>query len=151
MILSDREIRAALARGVIHLSPDPPAQAWSSTAVDLHLSSDLVLWKKTSGSGASTTISPAHPEFDFSGLLANFGDTRKIPSDGFVFKSHSFLLGWTIEKLKLPFRSRLAARVEGKSSLARLGDRGPRNSANDSRWLRRQERRSQLSRQPFAT
>ena len=32
-----------------------------------------------------------------------------------------FVLGWTIEKIKLPFSSRLAARVEGKSSLARLG------------------------------
>jgi dCTP deaminase len=32
-----------------------------------------------------------------------------------------FLLGWTLEKVQLPHRSRLAARVEGKSSLARLG------------------------------
>src|SRR4051812_14953344 len=40
---------------------------------------------------------------------------------GYVFRSHTFLLGWTIEKIWLPQRSRLAARVEGKSSLARLG------------------------------
>ena len=33
----------------------------------------------------------------------------------------SFVLGWTIEKIRLPYTSRLAARVEGKSSLARLG------------------------------
>jgi dCTP deaminase len=32
-----------------------------------------------------------------------------------------FLLGWTIEKIQLPHSSRIAARVEGKSSLARLG------------------------------
>jgi dCTP deaminase len=87
----------------------------------LRLSDDLVLWKKTSGSGALTVISPAHPEFDFNALRTTFGDSQKISKDGFVFKSHSFLLGWTVEKLKLPFRSRLAARVEGKSSLARLG------------------------------
>ena len=36
-------------------------------------------------------------------------------------ESGTFLLGWTIEKVQLPHRSRLAARVEGKSSLARLG------------------------------
>lgn len=36
-------------------------------------------------------------------------------------KSGTFLLGWTIEKLSLPDQSRIAARVEGKSSLARLG------------------------------
>ena len=32
-----------------------------------------------------------------------------------------FLLGWTIEKIQLPHTSRIAARVEGKSSLARIG------------------------------
>ena len=31
------------------------------------------------------------------------------------------LLGWTLETIQLPYRSRIAARVEGKSSLARLG------------------------------
>jgi dCTP deaminase len=30
-------------------------------------------------------------------------------------------LGWTKEKIKLPHTSRIAARVEGKSSLARIG------------------------------
>jgi dCTP deaminase len=32
-----------------------------------------------------------------------------------------FILGWTIERIQLPHASRIAARVEGKSSLARLG------------------------------
>ena len=121
MILCDREIRAALSRGVIHLSPHPSAQAWSSTAVDLRLAPELVKWKTLGGSGATTTISPAHPDFDFAGLSQKFGESHKIGADGFVFNPQSFLLGWTIERLKLPFRSRLAARVEGKSSLARLG------------------------------
>jgi dCTP deaminase len=31
------------------------------------------------------------------------------------------VLGWTIERIRLPYHSRIAARVEGKSSLARLG------------------------------
>jgi dCTP deaminase len=46
---------------------------------------------------------------------------REIPPEGYVFKPQTFLLGWTQEKIQLPHRSRLAARVEGKSSLARLG------------------------------
>lgn len=33
----------------------------------------------------------------------------------------SFVLGWTEENIELPVHARLAARVEGKSSLARLG------------------------------
>ena len=121
MILSDREIRAALDRGVIRLTPLPAVHAWSSTAVDLTLAADLVMWKKLSGSGASITISPAHPEFDFTRLITDYGERFTISDESFLFKSHSFLLGWTTEKLKLPFRSRFAARVEGKSSLARLG------------------------------
>ncbi len=45
-----------------------------------------------------------------------------IPFDGFVMKSNSISARiWTIEKIWLPHRSRLGARVEGKSSLARLG------------------------------
>ena len=31
------------------------------------------------------------------------------------------MLAWTRERVVIPFKSRLAARVEGKSSLARLG------------------------------
>jgi len=40
---------------------------------------------------------------------------------GYSLAPASFVLGWTIERIRLPFISRLAARVEGKSSLARLG------------------------------
>lgn len=36
-------------------------------------------------------------------------------------RPHSFVLAWTQEKVKIPNTSRLAARVEGKSSMARLG------------------------------
>jgi dCTP deaminase len=38
-----------------------------------------------------------------------------------VIRTGEFYLGWTVELLQLPHRSRIAARVEGKSSLARLG------------------------------
>jgi dCTP deaminase len=34
---------------------------------------------------------------------------------------HDFVLAWTIEMVHIPVRSRFAARVEGKSGLARLG------------------------------
>jgi hypothetical protein len=35
MILSDREIQAALVREAVVITPTPTAEAWSSTAVDL--------------------------------------------------------------------------------------------------------------------
>jgi dCTP deaminase len=48
---------------------------------------------------------------------------REIPLDeqGYVVEPFSFLLGWTAERIQLPHAARLAARVEGKSRLARLG------------------------------
>ena len=54
-------------------------------------------------------------------LRQQYSQPINISEDGYVFKSQTFLLGWTQEKVQLPHRSRLAARVEGKSSLARLG------------------------------
>ena len=33
----------------------------------------------------------------------------------------NFILGWTLERIYLPHKSRLCARVEGKSSFARMG------------------------------
>lgn len=121
MILSDREIRAALARGALRITPDPPAAAWSSTALDLRLAQDLLLWKKPSAGGVESVVCPASTEFDFEFVKRTYSESFQIPAAGYVFRSHTFLLGWTIEKIWLPHRSRLAARVEGKSSLARLG------------------------------
>ena len=71
--------------------------------------------------GVDVPVSPSNPNYDFATLLRDSSDKIAILSDGFVMNSGTFLLGWTIEKLQLPHRSRLAARVEGKSSLARLG------------------------------
>ena len=59
MILSDREIRAARARGAIRLTPEPLPVAWSSTAVDLTLDAQLSVW----GPGAG----PALPRFSTTG------------------------------------------------------------------------------------
>jgi dCTP deaminase len=120
MILSDREIRAALARDALKISPVPGTRAWSSTAVDLRLAKELVVWKRPGMAGVEAVVCPSHPEYDFDTVHANYTSPVDC-ADGYVFRPQSFLLGWTIEKIQLPHRSRLAARVEGKSSLARLG------------------------------
>jgi dCTP deaminase len=121
MILSDREISAALARGALKITPDPPAAAWSSTAVDLRLAKEVIRWKRPNAGGVDVPVAPFNPDYDFASLLRDNSDKIDIPADGFVMTSNTFLLGWTIEAIQLPHRSRLAARVEGKSSLARLG------------------------------
>jgi dCTP deaminase len=121
MILSDREIQAAIARKALKLTPAPATEAWSSTAVDLRLAKQLVLWKRPSGDGVEAVVCPMRDDYNFDNVRDRFSQRIDIPEDGFVFRAGTFLLGWTVEKIQLPHRSRLAARVEGKSSLARLG------------------------------
>ena len=54
-------------------------------------------------------------------LLREHATTLILPAEGFILKPGAFVLGWTEEQIRLPHTSRLAARVEGRSSLARLG------------------------------
>lgn len=121
MILSDREIRAALARESIRITPDPREQpdVWTSTALDLRLHHTLAYWAFPPGT--DTPVRPADPDYDFNVTLQAFSRTIQLPPEGHIVRPHDFCLGWTVERLQLPYRSRIAARVEGKSSLARLG------------------------------
>lgn len=121
MILSDREIRAALVRDSMRITPDPrqDSDVWSSTALDLRLHEKLARW--VFPPGADPTFRPAEPDYSFQAMFQNFGQTIVIPVAGYLVRPGEFYLGWTLERLQLPHRSRIAARVEGKSSLARLG------------------------------
>jgi dCTP deaminase len=122
MILSDREIRAALARLAIRITPDPTLipSLWVSTALDLRLGDRISFWDFTRP-GAPDCFSPADPDHDLVDLTARFTQPQVIPETGVVLERDAFFLGWTLETVQLPYRSRIAARVEGKSSLARLG------------------------------
>jgi dCTP deaminase len=121
MILSDRETRAAKARQAMRITPEPSPTAWSSTAVDLTLDGPLFYWHVPGAKRSKILFAPNHPDYDFASLAEKYG--REVPLDekGHVVEPFSFLLGWTVERIQLPHASRLAARVEGKSSLARLG------------------------------
>lgn len=124
MILSDREIRIALERGLVRIVPEPLPEAWSSTALDLRLAPVLRRWTGSAGhpaEGIEPCFRPAHPDFNFSQLAQQFTEEISIPEAGHVLGRGEFILGWTMESLRIPNQSRLAARVEGKSSLARLG------------------------------
>jgi dCTP deaminase len=122
VILSDREIRAALERGSIRLTPDPRADAslWSSTAVDLRLGEPLNTWVFPAAE-APRHFCPGGSSYDLPALIAQFLRPVAKTDDGFLIDPGRFYLGWTQERIQLPHRARLAARVEGKSSLARLG------------------------------
>jgi len=122
VILSDREVRAALERGALRITPDPRTDAslWSSTAVDLRLDEPLNTWVFPAEK-APRYFAPGDPAYDLPTLIGQFLRPVARTDEGFLIQPGHFYLGWTQERIQLPHRSRLAARVEGKSSLARLG------------------------------
>jgi len=121
MVLSDREIRAAIERKALLIVPDPPPEAWTSTAVDLTLDKELRRWKVLSDHGKESVIRPLSKNFNFTALAKENSEAFDISADGWTINPGDFVLGWTVERIQLPYKSRIAARVEGKSSLARLG------------------------------
>ena len=115
MVLTDREIEQALSQKQIIIDPRPNlAEALSSTSLDLTLSDRFSEWKSMPG----TSISPGAEGYDYENTLSLQSHQT---SNNFTLKPKSFVLAWTLEEVILPFYSRIAARVEGKSSLARLG------------------------------
>ncbi|MBB3948078.1 dCTP deaminase [Rhizobium skierniewicense] len=114
MILVDREIKIALREGQVKIEPLPDLEtAVSSSSIDLTLSDTFKTWQQTAG----MSISPGKKGYSYSNLL----HLQKEHKDNFTLLPQSFVLAWTKEKVNIPSTSRLAARVEGKSSLARLG------------------------------
>jgi dCTP deaminase len=126
VILSDRESQAALQSNTIVIIPTPSQEQFTSTAIDLRLDRGLLIWEpRKSPSGSAPAIRPFGEDFDVKRLMDDPMWARKEQIDlnhGYRFdEKGQFLLAYTIERISLPHRSRIAARVEGKSSLARLG------------------------------
>jgi len=56
-----------------------------------------------------------------SDIILDLTKSQKIPKDGFLIPPKVLVLAWTKEYISLDIGTRIAARVEGKSSLARMG------------------------------
>ncbi len=117
MILSDRDISKAIADGRIRLRPAPPESAYQTSSVDLTFGGGVHVWKDTVR-GCRIPVSG----FNYA-KLARTGLKPLKPGRGgsWCISPGMFCLSLTRERLEIPAGSRLAARVEGRSSLARLG------------------------------
>lgn len=114
MILTDREITFALDNGHLTIAPRPDKEALSSTSIDLTLARIFAEWPAVAG----LIIRPGHPEYRYADLAR---EQVAIEADNYMLEPRAFVLAWTAERVSIPVASRLAARVEGKSSLARIG------------------------------
>lgn len=116
MILTDREIKIAVEKQQITTDPVPREEAFSSTAVDLTLDPRARLFSAP----GELSLDPASPDYRYHAIADRLTD--EVSTDpGFDLAHGRLLLAWTREYIALPEASRIAARVEGKSSLARLG------------------------------
>ena len=104
--------------GRLSFDPDiEPAQV-SPSAVDLRLSNHFTVFKE-SRSGVTTTLNLTQIA-DIEPVIADHADVKTIPDGGFfTLEPKAFVLAYTREYIKLP--NYLAARIEGRSSLARIG------------------------------
>jgi len=108
MLLSDRDLKAALATGRLALTPYDEAMVQPSS-IDVRLDRFFRVF----ANHRYTHIDPAAQQDDLTELLEVADD------DAFLLHPGEFVLGSTLEVIALA--DDLAARLEGKSSLGRLG------------------------------
>ncbi|MBB3769791.1 dCTP deaminase [Angulomicrobium tetraedrale] len=120
MILTDRDILDALKDGALSIDPVPPADFYAPNGVDLRLDSRLTLYRPVA-EGDDPVIDPARPGYSFREAITSMADDIEIGGEGFVLDPGRLVLAWTLERVDMHPGARLAARVEGKSSLARIG------------------------------
>jgi len=128
LILSDREIEAALAAGDIEVQPPPESLQYATSALDLFLDGDMYEHKTPEDlragepCGVEREAIVAVDEITWKEFSARY--TKPVPpqDDGsFVVRPGEFVLGRTREWVGLKPTAKIAARVEGRSTLARLG------------------------------
>lgn len=108
MLLSDRDIRAELASGRVGLDPLDPAMV-QPASVDVRLDRFFRLFDNH----RYAQIDPAQEQEELTRLV------ETAPDEPFILHPGEFVLGSTYEQVTLP--DDVAARLEGKSSLGRLG------------------------------
>ncbi|WP_200330667.1 dCTP deaminase [Leucobacter sp. L43] len=108
MLLSDRDINAELESGRIGLSPSEPSMVQPSS-VDVRLDRYFRLFDNHK----YAVIDPSEEQPELTRLI------EVDPEEGFILHPGEFVLGSTYEQVSLP--DDVAARLEGKSSLGRLG------------------------------
>ncbi|MCM3660433.1 dCTP deaminase [Georgenia satyanarayanai] len=108
MLLSDRDIRAQIDGGRVHLDPYDPAMI-QPASIDVRLDR----WFRLFDNHRYPVIDPAQDQSELTRLV------EVAPEEPFVLHPGEFALGATYELVTLP--DDVAARLEGKSSLGRLG------------------------------
>lgn len=119
-ILSDREIRWLIDDGRLTIDPTPDLDAFAPSTVDLTLASRFRVFNDGENVPALHVAIDADDSSRVMRALNQISRVVTMP-DGkpYELEPGGFVLAWTRERIVLP--DFLAARVEGRSTLARLG------------------------------
>ncbi|MEX2176204.1 MAG: dCTP deaminase [Pirellulaceae bacterium] len=129
MILSNVEIHDAIDKKRLIIKPEPSPRTmgvagghcpYNTHSVDLRLSPEIVI--PTTGKFSYDMVQAGN----LAQLIKAHSQTLKLTADQpFILEPGRFVLGKTLEWIELPITANceacLAARIEGKSSFARLG------------------------------
>ena len=109
MVLSDVDIKRYIEEGKIRITPDLPPDQFGSCSVDFRLGHEFNVFE--------------HSRYPYIDVRRDMPDlTELVEADGdepFILHPGEFVLGATLERVTLG--DDLVARLEGKSSLGRLG------------------------------
>lgn len=121
MVLSNIEIKKAIEEGLIVIDPEPNFDDMDTTAIDLRLGRLISIPKKDV---QHVIIYPQRKKGIASTLSALYERKELKKEETYILDPGKFVLGQTLERISLRLSSNgecYAARVEGKSSLARCG------------------------------
>ncbi len=108
MILSDRSIKEEMAAGRIRIEPLDPS-AIQPSSVDLRVGDEFRVFRNT-----------RYPYIDVRRPMPGLTEPVKVAEgEAFILHPGEFVLATTLEWVRIP--ADLVARLEGKSSLGRLG------------------------------
>jgi dCTP deaminase len=111
MVLSDVDIRRAMAEGRIRVTPELPAEQMGSCSVDFRLGSEFSVFEHS-----------RHPYIDIrdrAGIQEMMRTVMVAPGEPFILQPSEFALAITEERLELA--DDILGRLEGRSSLGRIG------------------------------
>jgi dCTP deaminase len=117
MVLSRNEIDFEIEAGRLTFTP-PVGSRIGASSVDLLLGDKLLLLPRPEDD-PGPIVEPAKQGFQVMTMLEERGRDRPLEDEPYTVNPGELVIGWTREHIALP--NSIAARVEGKSSLARLG------------------------------
>ena len=116
MLLSDGEIKEAIASGELAFDPPLDVEDIQPASIDLRLDSTIRV--QSEGPVLGVILDPE--TLDVTRHIEAYTELKDLSRYGpWRLEPGRFIIGYTVERVGLPFH--LGARVEGRSRLARLG------------------------------